>query len=226
MTESNIDPMADIDEIQEKARQTFSLRDRLRGIQTRTAKELVYLDVEAVVLYAQQKAKVDQLRDQLVRLERGFERQSELPADAPRPISATDVMNAENDLGQLVLDLEEIQERMLVNALSIHMRALPQVVLDVATREAKKKFRSAVTKRIEDEQVEEYNLYLDQLCLVESIEKVVDATGAEDTNIDFDAVVDLCNLLGPSQVYRLRQAFKELTFIDGVERAAVEDPGF
>lgn len=212
----------DLDALADNAKKKFKLTDKLRGIKSLTAREPVFLDMEAARAYRRLQSKLDNMEKPLERA-----RQSNASKDAGK-VTNKQLAEMEAGVEEFKAQVEAAKIEMLKSTLSVHFRAIPDIAIDVAKRKARKQFRDEQTKQIpqDDETIEAYNLFLDKLLMADSIEKIVDAEGAEDDQVDFAAVEQLIQLVGPAQAMRLRESFKMLTFADGVGQNATDDPGF
>jgi hypothetical protein len=218
MTDAHeIDPDAPLDpeQIADDARKSFKLTDRLQGMKHRTIKVPIFTDVEAVDAYSSLNSRVQALVDSAgkVDLEQkgGAERHAALLAEHER----------------LEPELEAAKVRMLQGALSVQLRAYPNIVIKIARRDARKKFIDEATKTIPVEREGEYREYIDLRLLSESILQITDSEGAAlDVGPREEVGKTLSDMLPPSQWQRLYDAFMKLTLTDQIAESATDDPGF
>lgn len=213
-----IDPQ----KIAEEARSTFSLSERLsRGKKKlSTGSVLVFLDVEAMQEYSQIHADAKLQRDLLESLEK------------VKDLEPSDREKYDEQL-VLVAELNEREEAaraaMLEEALSVHLRAYPDIAVKVAQREARKIFIDPDTGLFKPEfDSTDSADWMEKRLLSESIVKVVDHTGAE-VELDVPKAergAYFAATLHAAQFQRLMGKYNEVCLVSGISNAAVEDPGF
>lgn len=206
---AEVDTGSKVKEIQEEAKRTFSLRDRLAGIKQATRTVVVYTDPAA----AEQWTELDRQRTNL---------ESLMGADQ---LTAENRAEMQTALDGLTETLAEARTQMLEGAFSVHMRAVPQVVLSAAMRETRKRFADPVTKEIAEERTEQADEYRSRYLLGRVIQRI----GTADGDLEFDretVAQDLEEALPIPQWRRIMENYGELVFSDAIGTAATDDPGF
>lgn len=189
------------------AKKSFSLSDRLRGVKLSTRKVIVFTDEEAVTAFAA-----------VTREEAG------LQAVLGAATEETDRASLEERQTALTARKEAARTAMLQSALSIHMRAVPDVVVDKARRAARKAY--AVDGTIPDDLLEDANAKQQQIILGHVIHKIVDADGAE-ADFERDRIAEELRAALPlPQWTRIVRAYNEIVFVDSIGEQATLDPGF
>lgn len=191
------------------AKKSFSLRDKLRGMKAATAKIVLFTDPDAAAEFAQHNGMMQALAGIIETLEAGSEERASVQADY--------------DEGETKLD--RLRSAMLDSALAVHMRAVPQVVIEAAQRHARKAY-ARKDGSIPEESQEDFLRMQNHEILGSVIVRVVDAQG-NDLEVDPATVGDdLLEFLPVPQYARLLQAFNVLVFNDALAQQATEDPGF
>lgn len=198
--ESIVRPIAD------EAKAKHSLRDRLAGgKQFATKKVIVFTDAEAVSAFVA----ADDARAKL---------QAALAAT-----SSTDEEGAAA-LELLEQKMVDARAEMLLSALSIHMRAVPDVVMDAGRRAARKAY--AVDGIVPAEHGDAANELQQDYVLGRVIQKIVEPDGSE-LEFERDEVAQMLREELPLASWsRVVNAYSEIVFTEGVRDSAVGDPGF
>lgn len=192
-----------------EAKKSFSLRDRLRGIRAATSKVVLFTDPDAAIAYARHDAVQQQLGSIIAGMPAGSAERAEVQADY--------------DQGEA--EGERLRDEMMRSALAVHMRAVPQVVIEAAQRAARKAY-ALNDGTIPAEAQEAYIRFQNHAILGSVITRVVDSEG-HDLELDPKTVGDdLLEFLPVPQYQRLIQAFNLLVFNDSLAQQATEDPGF
>lgn len=198
-----------IEKVQTEARKSFSLKDRLNGIKVNTAKHLAFLDESAVDHYIGTKNKLQALATQLEMLQ----------AD---PLKAESAMRKLEEHDAQLEVVEEAKKAMLESALSIHMVALPDVVVEAARR------RAAKGAKQQDGTIDQlvFRKYFDINLVNNCVVKIVDPQGAE---ADFEPKTAgelLQGALGTVQWGQVVEKMSALLFNDSIGAVATDEPGF
>ena len=197
------------EDVTTEAKRSFSLRDRLQGMKRAESKIVLFTDPDAARDYAEQAFAQDQL---------GALLQAAKPED-----DGYDEAQADFDEGQRLL--EQKRAKMLESALAVHMRAVPQVVIEAAQRSARKAY-ALKDGTIPDEVRERFVQHQNHEILGSVVTRVVDAEG-NDYTFDPSEIGDLLlETLPVPQYQRLIQAFNLLVFNDALAQQATDDPGF
>lgn len=205
---------SEAEKISTEAKSSFSLSDRLQGIRRRTARSTIFLDLDAVEAYQRQ--------SYLVSVEQQGYESLQHPDDGvevtPEELAeALDRFNAED------AKLEELKAPMFKEALSIYMKAIPNVAINRATREARKAY--AVGGKIPSESQDVFLQKQEALIMADCIEKIVDSSG-DILPSNLDDIEQLQQWLDVNQWRRLVAKMNELLFIDALGLEATDDPGF
>lgn len=200
---------ADAEKVVAHAKASFSLADRLNGMKLATTKVLVFTDLAAAEVWAQQEVKVQRLAAVSQTYKAGTEEYDAAAADFTE---ADDALEAARDVA-------------FASALAIHMRALPQVAFEAAKRKARTMYADDAGNIPEDKQPDYYEAQ-NEILLGRVVTRIVDATGAEATFERKTLATDLREALGVPQYQRVIEAFNALMFNDTLSRAATSDPGF
>jgi hypothetical protein len=194
--------------IVDEARSTFSLTDALHGVKRKTTKLLVFTDEEAVIAYAEL-----QNQQTIAGVRAGSE-----------DLTDEDRARYRAEIDELEPQVEEAKTAMLASALSLHLRSVPDVVMDAGRRKARKSY--AVDGVIPDDKLEDANAIQQNYVLGRVIAKVVNSAGAEAT-FDRDTIAeDLRSSLPLPQWTRLVRTYNEIVFTDTLGAQATLDPGF
>jgi hypothetical protein len=203
------------EEIQDRARRTFSLRDRLAGIKHQETKVLVFTDMEVEAEYAN-------IQNRIAFLENA----------AARYINTKDAAE-EAQRDSLLAQVEDLQpkreavlEKMMDAALSIHMRAFPNIALKAARGQQRRKFQDE-SGVIPAERIAEANEWIDNKLLGDCIIGIFDRAGHP---MDLGPRDELGKLLSetlpPAQWARVYNAYQALILTDQIGALATDDPGF
>lgn len=208
-------PPLDVTEVQEEAKKSFSLRDRVLGISPATAKVLIFTDPQAVIDYRALDDKAQALVDRAAK------------TDITKEKAVHDSLVAEYTALEEGA-LEAAKQKMLQSALAIHLRGYPQVSIKVARREARKRFVDKATGDVPLEMAEESQNWVEARLLSDSIVKIVDAEG---NNLELDMPRDevgafLMDFLPASEWPRVIEAFRRLQISGMMAAAATDDAGF
>jgi hypothetical protein len=201
------------EEVQETAKKSFSLADRLQGAKLATAKVLVFTDAEPVAAWQDKEREVVVSTAAL---------QAAVGASEP---DQQDIADLEAALSEVEAERDEARKAAFAGALAIHMRAVPQVALEAAQRDARKRFADdsgQIPEKSRDDFFERQN----EILLGQCVTRVVDAEGNE---YDFTRATlhkMLRDALPVPQFSRVMEAFNRLMFNDSLARAATSDPGF
>lgn len=200
----------DKEAIVEKAKKSFKLTDRLKGVKHRHTKVLLFTDLEAVDEYTEQKAKCQALADSVknqddleirARIEESFNREEEI--------------------------LFAARDAMLQSSLAVSLVAFPNVAVDVAKRAARKRFNDESLGRVPDDKLEDASAFIDAQLFGQTVAKVTDADGDELELPPRDELKKwFAENLPPSQWDRLSNAYTLLTLTDQISESATADPGF
>lgn len=214
-TDAPIDPEA----IAENARENFSLSDHLSGIKQRRTKVLLFLDGDSVDAYGKLERELEALNLAMGRIDvlKG--------TDADRKMHAS-LLERYNELEPRA---ERAKLKMLQGALSVHLRAYPNIAVDVIRREAFKKFRDKETKQVPAEKEDEFSIFIQRRLMSSSIEGIFDYRSERVTlgDIKPEEVADaLAEKLPTVQWQRLNEAFTKLTLTESIATAATTDAGF
>lgn len=186
------------------AKKSHSLRDRLKGVKLATRKVPLFPDADLIEAF--------QIADRDVRLVESVANQR--PDDA----------SLQDELEQKQAARADAHTALLATALSVHLRAVPEVVLDAGRRETRKRF--AVSGQIPADQENDAEEFSQGYILGRVIQKVAEADGTE---LDFDrdhVATWLREALPLPQWMRLVSAFQEVVYSDRIGEAATGDPGF
>lgn len=202
-----IDRAEQIAQVQQEARKTFSLADRLRGVKHAERTVVLFDDPRP----AEQWANLDRQRTSL----EGLLGQQDLDAEA-----RTDLTKAMESLEQ---SLTEVRADMEAHALHVRLRAVPPVVLKMAQHAALERF--GVNRRIPEEQEENAEDFRNRFILGRVIQTITTPDGP--LEFDRDSVArELEEALPVPQWRRLADTYTELVFTDAIGQAATDDPGF
>jgi hypothetical protein len=230
------DPLTEegIEQIQEEARKSFSLSDRLQDINHRSTSILIFTDMEAVDEYNKINAKAQSLSDDLGKINlAGLSAVVEAATtDETRAAAQSALESALSRKADLQARFDEMEssvakarEKMLAGSFVIQMKAYPNIAVKVTKRDIRKKFSDPALGRVPDDRVEEADAALHMALLGQAIVKVTSPDG----DLEFDRSTigqELSDSLPPAQWDRLFQTFMRLTLSDEIAKAAVDDPGF
>jgi hypothetical protein len=110
-------------------------------------------------------------------------------------------------------------------ALALHMRAVPQVALEAAQRQARKDFADD-SGQVPDESREAFFRRQDEILLGQVVLRIVDSDGNEATFDRRGLHKMLRDTLPVPQFVRVIESYNRLMFNDSLARAATADPGF
>lgn len=194
--------------VQTEAKRKFRLSDRLAGVQLATAKVVLFTDPVAAATYGESEAKVARLEALLATLEDEGQR-----------------AGVQETYEQTSTEADEARTAMLASALAVHLRAVPQVVVERAERHARKAYALNDGTVPQDRRDDFFRMQNDEV-LGHTIVRVVDAEG-NDYEVDRKTVAEeLRTHLPVPQFQRLLAAFNQLVFNDALARQATADPGF
>lgn len=210
--DGNGDIAAQVEDIQQQAKASFSLRDRLkRGVKQRRRKVPVFLDLDAADRYATAKAEADGLI-------RAAER-SGIKEDVRTQL--LDAHNAKLD------ELEAVRAEMLEETLVIHLVSLPNEIIKAVNAKARLELKAAAKGRpITDEESQELGHTVALRTLAMGIEKIVESDGSERREITEDDCAALEDILGATQWDNLYTTFESMLFTQEAIDAATSESGF
>jgi hypothetical protein len=201
-----------------EAKQKFSLRDRLGSIKYAMRTVVVFTDEQAVTRFNAVDTQIKSVEGLLgvqVPDDASDEEKAELLEQQAGLRAAYD---------ELEPALEAAREEMVNSALSIHMRAVPQVVLKMATHAADKAYRLG-DGTLPEEKAEAWDEKRNRYILG----RVIQSIGTPSGSLEFepDEVAQLLEeSLSPTQWSRVSSTYTELMFRDAIGTAATDDPGF
>lgn len=191
-----------------EAKKSFSLAERLKGVKLTTRKVIVFTDEDDVADYGAAERELLLLEARL----------------GDPEISAEDRALMDERAAALEARKVAARSRMLQGALSVHMRAVPDVVMDAGRRAARKAY--AVDGQIPDELIADANQVQQGYVLGRVVQKIVDSTGAA-AEFDRDEVADMLRGSLPlPQWTRIVTAYNAIVFTDAIGEQATLDPGF
>lgn len=201
-----------VEEIQTEAKRTFSLRERLRsGVKQKRKVVPVFLDLDAVQVYAEKKAVADEVF-----------RQAERPG-------IKDELRA-NLLTQhdtLLDEMSAARERMLESTLSIHLVGLPNKVVKATRSKVLLGLKAEAKGRpLNEQEIEDGNDLVKYRLLALGIERIVQSDGSVAEQLEDEDIRALEDELPTVQWDNLSATFDALCFSQQATEEAVNEPGF
>lgn len=209
-----------IDAIQQEAKRTFNLRDRMtKRAKARSGKILVYMDLDAVAETVDAQRKLGIAQTQMERANAGADATAE-----SRAKNAADIVSLERAV-------ETARTSMLESALAIEIVALPSVAVDVCKRQARdvaKQDDSTIDQDI-------YGITYTKALLARAIFEIKASDGSyaervkvieKGNEVERADIDTLYEALPKTEWDRLDVFFANLQFENVVGQAATDEPGF
>lgn len=194
--------------IADAAKASFDLREALAEVKLTERKVVVFRDENTVTAFAAREREVAMLEQHL----------------GDQELSVEDREQFSDRLDVVAAELEAARAAMLASALSVHMHAVPDVVMAAGRRHARKAY--GVNGKVPDEDLEDANQAQQAYVLGRVISKIVNSAGALAV-FDRDQVGSwLRESLPLSQWQRIVVAYNDLMFTDSIGAQATLDPGF
>lgn len=201
-----------IAELGEETRKTFSLSDYTQNITHRQERVLLYLDQQAL--------------DDWVTINETQERLSISIATLTTPESQENRARLQALYDTAEEEQEALHTKALQSAISIHLRALPDVAIKVLKRQVRKGNEDE-NGRIPQEKVEDVNDAFDRLVAYKQILEIRNSAGEVAGDLTEDVFKGLITQVGPVQRERVIATSKALQYTDQVAKALMDgDPGF
>lgn len=198
-----------IRELQDEARATFSLADRLAGLHYRKAKVVLFMDAQKGSVMEEMDKALQRAQLVIAGVEPGSQHHQDLIA-----------AYTEAEEEKLAVERE-----LMKDALSVHMQAVPDPIQDKARRAARKAVGMKGSVVPDDVRENYIQVFTDQL-VGHCMTAVIDADGAAGEYDRKTIGRILRETLPIPQHARLVAAMNDLVFSDALARQATEDPGF
>lgn len=203
---------ADLESIQAEAKQTFSLRDKLKNAAVGNAERVpLFLDTKAVTARNYAQAKHDEAKQRLDFFE-----------GAAEAVDARVLSESRKEVENLAAELKAANEKMLASALSVHLRAIPRIEIKIARREERKRIVGKKGGQITADRQEEFDDAVMRNVINRMLIEVRDAEG----NVYDNDAAALQEDLPEGQWNKLVSTVNRMSFVDAAGNAATDDPGF
>jgi hypothetical protein len=208
-TDADAETIAHVKAVQEEARGSFDLLERLAGLHYRRDKVVLFMDAQAGATLEAMELQLQRAHDLIATVEPG----------TPQHQGLIETYTAAEE-EKLALEAE-----LMKTALSVHMQAIPDPAHDKARRAARKAV-GVKGSVIPEEQRETYVQVLTDQLLGACMTTVIDPSGAQGTFDRTKIGRKLREILPIPQHARLVAKMNDLVFNDALARQATSDPGF
>jgi hypothetical protein len=206
------------EKIQENAKKTFSLKDRLQGRTARVGKITVFLNQMNLM-------RANAMNDTLQRL---TDERAKPGVNAARQQELLEEYNAlEERYLKIIDDLN-------ADSLVIHLQSIPRIAIDRMERKVIKRYaninkgKTDPAEMMTPEEIEfDSRKAMEQGQITLAVQRIEDADGAlADLGQGTDVGFTLMSLLSPNEAARLFNTVQQMIFGDDVGRFATDDAGF